>query len=358
MIASQIAPHSSGTTRVKWGGHEMLRALEFADHVMSRPDRELRDAILANYRAVHPEAMSRATKGLGIPTGYYFHASWEKRLRDYLEDPAMIEIAERKLAMSRGYGAALRKAKSLPPAGAVLLKTKILGQELELKLKDLPQLDKVHAELSNEILELRSRVATAEVRANVFKEWAIDKVRTYRELASALLETAPPLMAAPPAKPRRSVRAATTLVEEWRQLPGCSAGYEVSNTGKFRNRNRGRPLTVAIYNNVLQAQGYDHSRATPKARLVNAAKAVAEAFLPPAGDDKILHFRDGNRFNVMVDNLVWIDLLDPRGAEVDFWPRKTPFATHSRIAKMRVPPATRRAISAAQTRINEKRIAA
>ena len=91
------------------------------------------------------------------------------------------------------------------------------------------------------------------------------------------------------------------MKEEWKTIESCQ-GYEVSNTGKVRNKKTGRILKQN------KRRGYPfvvlmNSKNEKKDYYVH--RLVALAFIPnPSGFPQVNH-RDGNKNNNSVENLEW-----------------------------------------------------
>lgn len=91
------------------------------------------------------------------------------------------------------------------------------------------------------------------------------------------------------------------MLEKWTDIPGFGDNYEVSNTGKVRNKSNGRLLkgnhTKGYRYVVLSGKGYQKC---PKVH-----RLVAEAFIPNPDNHICINHIDGVKTNNHVSNLEW-----------------------------------------------------
>ena len=107
--------------------------------------------------------------------------------------------------------------------------------------------------------------------------------------------------------------------ETWRSIPGADAWYEVSSLGNFRNVKLGKPTIVRHVNSVSSVSVTKTSKlGYRQPAILNAAKVVAQVFCSRSDDCVVLHFKDGNRFNIQANNIVWIREDDSRRRLCDF----------------------------------------
>lgn len=120
------------------------------------------------------------------------------------------------------------------------------------------------------------------------------------------------------------------LKEEWRPVKDYEDTYEVSNTGKIRSKERYVPVGNRKFNDGRQVYNYypckerkisiDYSNKLPRHTVVlrknnkytcrMLATIMAEAFLINPYKRAQVRFRDGNSFNLTLDNLCWYPLRD------------------------------------------------
>lgn len=132
---------------------------------------------------------------------------------------------------------------------------------------------------------------------------------------------AKPISADPLAKPRVRVRAGSSVTnsEVWIQLEGADPEYQISSHGRFRNLKKGILRPRNSYGKMLQVTVGYTINGRRRNVIFNAAKAVAMAFSRVEGFN-VLHFYDGNRFNIEPANMVWLDASDARVRAGDFAP--------------------------------------
>lgn len=90
--------------------------------------------------------------------------------------------------------------------------------------------------------------------------------------------------------------------EQWRAVKDFD-NYEVSSSGRIRNKKTKRVLATQIGKN-----GYNYAslRKDGKYRGKGVGRLVAEAFIEESGDGKYLRHIDGNKSNNYVSNLKYI----------------------------------------------------
>ena len=92
-------------------------------------------------------------------------------------------------------------------------------------------------------------------------------------------------------------------MEEWRTIQECE-NYEVSNTGKVRNKATKRPLKLQHNEyGYVQVILHDRKRAYQKMRKVH--RLVAIAFLPNPDNLSDVNHIDENKDNNTLQNLEW-----------------------------------------------------
>lgn len=89
-------------------------------------------------------------------------------------------------------------------------------------------------------------------------------------------------------------------MEEWRNIQGHK-GYQVSNTGRVRNINKGNILSQ--YNR--NKQGY--KAVSIDRKLITVHRLVAQAFIPNPNNLPMVNHKDENPLNNCVENLEWCD---------------------------------------------------
>ncbi|PZR92057.1 MAG: hypothetical protein DI537_14625 [Stutzerimonas stutzeri] len=119
----------------------------------------------------------------------------------------------------------------------------------------------------------------------------------------------------PSAKPRVRVKAGSLYeppAEIWRDVPRTNGIVQVSNYGRFRNSRTSYAMRPRMIDGMLKIS-YKEITGSGRERpmQVNAAKIVAETFLNRAGRTVLL-FRDEDRNNIHVNNLIWAFLGDRR----------------------------------------------
>ncbi len=101
------------------------------------------------------------------------------------------------------------------------------------------------------------------------------------------------------------------MSEEWREIPGVSSFYEVSDCGRVRRkagvirRSNGRPQTIRarVLKSSLDEWGYPQVRVDGKTRKVHVL--VAYAFLGDRPAGSVVRHLDGNPANNSVGNLAY-----------------------------------------------------
>ena len=89
---------------------------------------------------------------------------------------------------------------------------------------------------------------------------------------------------------------------EWRTIPECP-NYEVSNTGKVRNKTTNRTLSPGI-TKAGYAQVNLPSENGQKNRYVH--RLVARVFIGDPNDDQEVNHKDGHKLNNFATNLEWV----------------------------------------------------
>lgn len=88
--------------------------------------------------------------------------------------------------------------------------------------------------------------------------------------------------------------------EEWRAIKGYEGLYEVSNTGKIRNYNRRKELSLKK-DKYLRVGLHKNN----KQKFLTVHRLVAEAFLSNPQNLPQVNHKDENKLNNNVDNLEW-----------------------------------------------------
>jgi hypothetical protein len=95
------------------------------------------------------------------------------------------------------------------------------------------------------------------------------------------------------------------MQEEWKSLTKYN-NYEISNTGKFRNRKTGRTLKTFLHEN-----GYFYITIAPFGRQgkkvsLKIHRLVAEAFIDNPENKPFINHKDGIKTNNDISNLEWV----------------------------------------------------
>lgn len=90
----------------------------------------------------------------------------------------------------------------------------------------------------------------------------------------------------------------------WRDVPGYSGKYQVSNTGEIRNNNTGKERKQYLNGNGYCIVGF-YNKEKGYTVHFRVHRLVAEAFIPNPENKRTVNHKDGNKRNNCVDNLEW-----------------------------------------------------
>lgn len=97
-------------------------------------------------------------------------------------------------------------------------------------------------------------------------------------------------------------------METFKAIEGF-AGYEISDLGRVRSNKRQQPRIMALQKSQVGERYYINLRTESTYRAQSIANLVANAFVPnPHGYDTI-KFKDGDKANLKVQNLEWVEHL-------------------------------------------------
>lgn len=93
----------------------------------------------------------------------------------------------------------------------------------------------------------------------------------------------------------------TKVAEIWKEIPGFPT-YEVSDTGKFRNKKRNKPVIEnekwGLYKRVKLSRNNNRF-------YFSSHRIVAMTFIPNPDNKPIVCHKDNNKYNNCADNLYW-----------------------------------------------------
>lgn len=102
------------------------------------------------------------------------------------------------------------------------------------------------------------------------------------------------------------------MVEIWRDVPGFETGYEVSNMGRIRSKERisegGFHMKAKILNTRISDAGW-LTVTVDRYKKLTIHNVVAAVFLPPPPNEYCtkIRYKDNNPLNVAADNLYWME---------------------------------------------------
>lgn len=102
------------------------------------------------------------------------------------------------------------------------------------------------------------------------------------------------------------------MEKEWRDVPGYSGTYKVSNNGEVYSKNKGRNLK----NNVSN-RGYE--RVTLDSQQKSVHRIVCEAFIEKQIGKDVVNHKNGIKTDNRVSNLEWVT---PRGNSKHYYSDK------------------------------------
>ncbi|WP_242227195.1 NUMOD4 domain-containing protein [Bacillus cereus group sp. BfR-BA-01315] len=93
------------------------------------------------------------------------------------------------------------------------------------------------------------------------------------------------------------------MTEIWKDIEGYEGYYQVSNTGKIKNKRNSR-----IRKNCLTKYGYLNVQLliSGKDKTFQVHRLVAQAFIPNPNNKTQVNHIDGNKLNNNIDNLEWV----------------------------------------------------